>query len=111
MLILVKDHSITEQQYEQALAAKQSADRQLQVLIDQKKSDCTANEYCIFSNSCKLSTNQCCRIVAKQREVDVENAKLNFLYSNPSSGRRICWKSANSGRTVFTGWFTVVCFG
>lgn len=33
---LVKDHSITEQQYEQALAAKQSADKQLQVLIDQR---------------------------------------------------------------------------
>jgi hypothetical protein len=33
---MVKDHSITEQQYEQALAAKQSADRQLQVLVDQR---------------------------------------------------------------------------
>jgi membrane fusion protein (multidrug efflux system) len=34
---LVKDHSITQQQYEQALAAYQSAQKQLQVLVDQEK--------------------------------------------------------------------------
>src|SRR5690349_15710843 len=33
---LVKDHSVTQQQYEQALAAKQTAERQLQVLQQQK---------------------------------------------------------------------------
>jgi membrane fusion protein (multidrug efflux system) len=34
---LIKDHSITQQQYEQQVAAKQTAERQLQVLIEQKK--------------------------------------------------------------------------
>ncbi|MCH5720326.1 HlyD family secretion protein [Niabella hibiscisoli] len=33
---LVKDHSITQQQYEQALAAKQSADKQLEILVAQR---------------------------------------------------------------------------
>ena len=30
MRFLVKDHSVTQQQYEQALAAKQTAERQLE---------------------------------------------------------------------------------
>src|SRR5215212_6884961 len=34
---LIKDHSITQQQYEQALAAKQTAEKQLQILQEQKK--------------------------------------------------------------------------
>jgi membrane fusion protein (multidrug efflux system) len=34
---LIKDHSITQQQYEQALAAKQTAERQLQILQEQRK--------------------------------------------------------------------------
>ncbi len=33
---LIKDHSITQQQFEQAEAAKQTAERQLQVLVEQK---------------------------------------------------------------------------
>src|SRR4051812_5104508 len=33
---LIKDHSVTQQQYEQALAAKQAAERQLDILIQQK---------------------------------------------------------------------------
>src|SRR5690606_27844669 len=35
---LIKDHSITQQQYEQALAAKQSAEKQLDILQSQKRS-------------------------------------------------------------------------
>ena len=33
---LIKDHSVTEQQYEQALAAKQTAEKQLAILQEQK---------------------------------------------------------------------------
>jgi len=33
---LIKDHSITQQQFEQADAAKQTAERQLQILVQQK---------------------------------------------------------------------------
>lgn len=38
---LIADHSITQQQFEQAEAAHQLAVRQLQVLVDQKPGTCT----------------------------------------------------------------------
>lgn len=79
--VLVKDHSITEQQYEQALAAKQSADRQLQVLVDQRNQ--IAQQTGIASSQTAASSQQIsvAGSVAKQREVDVENAKLNLSYT------------------------------
>ena len=78
---LVKDHSITEQQYEQALAAKQSADKQLQVLIDQRNQ--IAQQTNIASSQTAASSQQIgvANSVAKQREVDVENARLNLSYT------------------------------
>ncbi len=78
---LVKDHSITEQQYEQALAAKQTADRQLQVLIDQRNQ--IAEQTGIASSQTAASSQQIsvAGSVAKQRAVDVENAKLNLSYT------------------------------
>ncbi|GEN69488.1 MULTISPECIES: HlyD family secretion protein [Chryseobacterium] len=78
---LVKDHSITEQQYEQALAAKQSADKQLQVLVDQRNQ--IAQQTNIASSQTAASSQQIsvAGSVAKQREVDVENAKLNLSYT------------------------------
>ncbi|SDJ17766.1 HlyD family secretion protein [Chryseobacterium jejuense] len=78
---LVKDHSITEQQYEQALAAKQSADKQLQVLVDQRNQ--IAQQTTIASSQTAASSQQIsvAGSVAKQREVDVENAKLNLSYT------------------------------
>ncbi|PQA90659.1 secretion protein HlyD [Chryseobacterium shigense] len=79
--ILVKDHSITEQQYEQALAAKQSADRQLQVLVDQRNQ--IAQQTNVASSQTAASSQQIsvAGSVAKQREVDVENARLNLSYT------------------------------
>lgn len=79
--ILVKDHSITEQQYEQALAAKQTADRQLQVMIDQKNQ--ISQQTTIASSQTEASSQQIsvASSVAKQREVDVESARLNLSYT------------------------------
>lgn len=78
---LVKDHTITQQQYETALAAKQSADRQLQVLIDQRNQ--AAQQTGIVTSQTAASSEQIgvASSVAKQREVDVENAKLNLSYT------------------------------
>lgn len=78
---LVKDHTITQQQYETALAAKQSADRQLQVLIDQRNQ--VAQQTGIVNSQTAASSEQIgvAHSVAKQREVDVENAKLNLSYT------------------------------
>lgn len=79
--ILVKDHSITQQQYESVLAAKQSADRQLQVLVDQRNQ--VAQQTGIVNSQTAASSEQIgvASSIAKQREVEVENAKLNLSYT------------------------------
>ena len=78
---LVKDHTITQQQYETALAAKQSADRQLQVLVDQRNQ--VSQQTGIVNSQTAASSEQIgvASSVAKQREVDVENAKLMLSYT------------------------------
>ncbi|MHC8949571.1 HlyD family secretion protein [Sphingobacterium hungaricum] len=86
---LVKDHSITQQQYEQALAAKETADKQLQILVEQKN-QATQQTGSVSSQS--NATSQQIGIansMVKQREVDVEIAKLNLSYTvilAPESG-------------------------
>jgi len=86
---LIKDHSITQQQYEQAVAANQTAQKQLQVLINQR-SQATVQTGVVSSQSQATSTQiEVAKSVIKQREVDVENAKLNLSYTviiAPESG-------------------------
>lgn len=78
---LIKDHSITQQQYEQVLAAKQTAERQLQVLIDQKN-QASAQTGVVTSQTAAVSQQGgVASSIIKQREVDVENAKLNLSYT------------------------------
>lgn len=78
---LVKDHTITQQQYETALAAKQSADRQLQILVDQKNQ--AQQQTGIVNSQTAASSEQIgvAKSLVRQREVDVENAKLNLSYT------------------------------
>ena len=78
---LIKDHSITQQQYEQALAAKQLAERQLQVLIDQKNQVSTHTGIVSSQSEATASQIGVAESIVKQREVDVENAKLNLSYT------------------------------
>ncbi len=78
---LVKDHSITQQQYEQALAANQTAEKQLQVLVSQRNQ---ASAQTTIVNSQTNATAQQIGVagsIIRQREVDVENAKLNLSYT------------------------------
>lgn len=77
---LIKDHSITQQQYEQALAAKETAEKQLQILEQQKKQ--AATQVGIVSSQSNASSQQIgvAASLVKQREVDVETAKLNLSY-------------------------------
>ncbi len=78
---LVKDHTITQQQYEQALAAKQAADKQLQVLIQQRNQ--VAQQTGVVNSQTAASSEQIgvASSVVKQREVDVENARLMLSYT------------------------------
>ncbi len=78
---LVKDHSITQQQYEQALAAKQTAEHQLQVLQDQKKS---VTEQSNATSSQSTATEQQVNVVSaniQQKQAEVDNAQLNLSYT------------------------------
>ncbi len=78
---LIKDHSITQQQYEQAVAAKQLAEKQVQILIDQR------NQVSAQTNVVSSQTNATSQQIGvaasiiKQRQVDVEDAKLNLSYA------------------------------
>jgi membrane fusion protein (multidrug efflux system) len=78
---LIKDHSITQQQYEQALAAKQTAERQLQVLVEQKnqafrQTSAVASQSQVSSRQVNVS-----QAMIKQRQSDVDEAKLNLSYT------------------------------
>jgi len=78
---LVKDHSITQQQYEQALAAKETAERQLQVLQQQRNA--AARQSGAASSQTSVTNRQVSVANAsiRQHEVEVENAKLNLSYT------------------------------
>jgi membrane fusion protein, multidrug efflux system len=78
---LIKDHSITQQQFEQAEAAKLSAERQLQVLMDQKKA---AGRQTLAATSQSNATAQQVSVASatiQQRQADLDNAKLNLSYT------------------------------
>ena len=77
---LIKDHSITQQQYEQALAARETAEKQLEILQQQKKQASTQTG--VVSSQSNASAQQIgvAASMVKQREVDVETAKLNLSY-------------------------------
>ncbi|MBC7553285.1 MAG: HlyD family secretion protein [Taibaiella sp.] len=86
---LIKDHSITLQQFEQAEAAKQSAERQLIVLTGQKNA---ASRQTSAASSQSNATGQQAGVAnatIMQREADLENAKLDLSYTiitAPSDG-------------------------
>lgn len=78
---LIKDHSITQQQFEQATAAKQTAERQLQVLQEQKNA-ATRQTNAVASQSNATSTQiGVADATIKQRQADLDVAKLNLSYS------------------------------
>lgn len=78
---LIKDHSITQQQFEQADAAKQTAERQLQVLMDQKNAATRqANAATSQSNATAQQINVA-NATIQQKMADLENAKLNLSYT------------------------------
>jgi membrane fusion protein (multidrug efflux system) len=86
---LIKDHSITQQQFEQASAAKQTAERQVQILQQQKlQASQQTNAVAVQSNATASQINVADATI-KQRQVDVDAAKLNLSYTvitAPSDG-------------------------
>jgi len=78
---LIKDHSITEIQYEQALAEKQTAERQLKVLEDQKRSTESQSKAVASQSNATVQQIKVASSVIKQREADLDNALLNLSYT------------------------------
>lgn len=78
---LIKDHSITQQQYEQALAAKQSAEKQVAILEQQKKEASQQTQAVASQSSATGAQIGVAASIIKQREADVDNAKLNLSYA------------------------------
>lgn len=78
---LIKDHSITQQQYEQALAAKQTAERQLNVLEEQKKVATRQTSAVSTQSDATAEQVNAVKAVIKERQAEVDNAKLVLSYS------------------------------
>jgi len=78
---LIKDHSITQQQFEQADAAKQVAERQVQVLQEQRKQAAAQTNAVASQSQATGKQISVASATIKQREVDVEDAKLNQSYT------------------------------
>ena len=78
---LIKDHSITQQQFEQAQAAKETAERQLNILVQQKNQASQQTNTVASQSNATSSQISVAGAVIKQREVEVEEAKLNLSYA------------------------------
>jgi len=78
---LIKDHSVTQQQYEQALAAKQTAEKQLAILQEQKKQASTQTNAVAVQSNATAQQSGAANAVVEQRQVEVEAAKLNLSYT------------------------------
>ena len=78
---LIKDHSITQQQYEQALAAKQIAEKQLAILQEQKNQATQQTAAVTQQSSATAQQIDVANAAIHQRQVDVDAAELNLSYT------------------------------
>ena len=78
---LIKDHSITQQQFEQAEAAKETAEKQL-VIFQQQRAQ-AATQIGVTSSQSGATSKQIsvADAVIKQRQADVDDAKLILSYA------------------------------
>lgn len=87
---LIQDHSITQQQFEQAQAAKDLAEKQLQILEQQKKQASSQTGVVTSQSQATGQTIEVSQSMVKQREVEVEDARLKLSYTiitAPDNGR------------------------
>jgi membrane fusion protein (multidrug efflux system) len=78
---LIKDHSITQQQFEQASAAKQTAEKQLQILQQQKRQAAEQTNAVAAQSTATSQQIGVAGSAIKQRQVEVDAAKLNLSYT------------------------------
>lgn len=78
---LIKDHSITQQQYEQALAARQSAERQLGILEEQKKQASQQTHAVSVQSDATATQIASAEATIRQKQVELDAARLNLSYT------------------------------
>jgi len=78
---LIKDHSITQQQYEQALAAKQSAEKQVAILEGQKQQALQQTNAVSVQSDATAGQIETAATSIRQRQADVDAARLNLSYT------------------------------
>jgi membrane fusion protein (multidrug efflux system) len=78
---LIQDHSITQQQFEQAQATKDLAEKQLLILQQQKRQASSQTGVVSSQSNATAQSIGVAESVVKQREVDVANAKLDLSYA------------------------------
>lgn len=78
---LIEDHSITQQQYEQAYATKELADKQLNILKAQKES--ASRQTAAVSSQTNVTAKQinAATAIVKQKDAELAAAKLNLSYT------------------------------
>ncbi|MEO6838331.1 MAG: HlyD family secretion protein [Ginsengibacter sp.] len=87
---LITDHSITEQQFEEAQATRDLAQKQLLILDQQKKQAGSQTGVVTSQSRATAQTIEVAESMVKQREVEVEDAKLKLSYTvitAPENGR------------------------
>jgi membrane fusion protein (multidrug efflux system) len=77
----LKDGGVTQQQYEEALAAKQSAERQLDVLLAQKRGASKQTAVIYSERSINSGQIAAAQAMLEKSEADVAAAKLNLSYT------------------------------
>jgi len=78
---LYKNHTITKQQFEQALAAKQEAESQLRILQDQQKASSFQKSVIIAKSKVSNKQSEVASANIKRAEAMLEAAKLNLSYT------------------------------
>jgi membrane fusion protein (multidrug efflux system) len=78
---LVKDHSITQQQYEQALAAKQTAEKQVAILESQRSQASRQTNVVSVQSDATAQQIETAGTNIRQREADLDAAKLSLSYT------------------------------
>jgi membrane fusion protein, multidrug efflux system len=78
---LITDHSVTQQQYEDKLAAKESAEKQLLILQQQRKQANSQTASVASQTQSTSSQISIANATIKQRQVDVDDAKLSLSYT------------------------------
>ena len=87
---LITDHSITEQQFEEAQATRDLAQKQLLILDQQKKQAGSQTGVVTSQSQATAQTIEVAESMVKQREVEVEDAQLKLSYTvitAPENGR------------------------